>query len=313
LDYLSDLYSETHAGGSLSLTKALGSENLIGRVSYTLESIDVQIDHSRHTGTNFTYSTNTVVDVTNNTSTTTITTNVSPANISQDIYDEGGRRLVSKIGTSLAYDTRNSTFLATSGQRTELSTEIAGSYLGGDTDFYKLEAKSVWYFPGFFEGHVIEVGGEMGVVSSYGNGDRGKDRVPIFDRWFLGGLYSLRGYRYRDVGPQDQFGEPLGGSTYWFSSIEYSLPIIERLRFAMFYDIGNVYSQAYSFNPGKIRQPRYLGDERGLYEDNWGIGLRINIPMLGPLRLDYGFPMTHDKNLGSSGRFNFGVGFQSRF
>ncbi len=141
------------------------------------------------------------------------------------------------------------------------------------------------------------------MVKSYGNGDRGRDRVPIFDRWFLGGLYSLRGYRYRDVGPHDQFDEPLGGNTYWFGSVEYSIPIIERLRFAMFYDIGNVYRQPFSFN----------SEGRGIYNDNWGIGLRINIPLLGPLRLDYGFPLTHDKNLSDKGRFNFGVGFQSRF
>lgn len=285
LGYLSHLYEETHSGGTLSLSKALGTELLIGRVAYTLESIDVNVDSSRHT--------NTIVKG----------TNVFKPNISRDIFEEDGRRLVSKFGTSIAYDTRNNVFLANRGQRTELSAEIAGGPLGGDTDFYKIEAKSVWYFPGFFPGHILEIGGQSGVVSSYGNGDRGRDRVPIFDRWFLGGLYSLRGYRYRDVGPHDNFDEPIGGNTFWFGSAEYSLPIIERLRFAMFYDIGNVYSKEFSFN----------SEGRGFYNDNWGVGLRINIPLLGPLRLDYGFPLTHDKNLGNKGRFNFGVGFQSRF
>lgn len=284
--FLSDLYEETHTGGSLSLTRALGSDFLIGRIAYTLESINVDIENGRHT---------------NNIIRTDGTTN--RANISQDIFDEGGRRLVSKIGPSIAYDTRNNSLMPTRGQRTELSAELAGGVLGGDTDFYKTELKSAWYFPGFFEGHVLEVIGQTGFVKSYGDGDRGRDRVPIFDRYFLGGLYSLRGYRYRDVGPQDRFGEPLGGNTYWFGSAEYSIPIIERLRFAMFYDIGNVYAQSFSFNPngGKF------------YNDNWGIGLRINIPMLGPLRLDYGFPITHDDNLSDSGRFNFGVGYHREF
>ncbi|MEO6184543.1 MAG: outer membrane protein assembly factor BamA [Verrucomicrobiota bacterium] len=297
LGYLSDLYDERHTGGSLSLTKALGSESLIGRVAYTLESIDVKIDKSRHVDT--TYSTNTVTTPTN--SVTTITTN--KANISQDIYDEGGQRLISKFGSSIAYDTRNNHLLPERGQRTELFGEIAGGPLGGDTDFYKVELKSAWYFPGFLPGHILEIVGQSGFVKAYGNGDRGRDRVPIFDRWFLGGLYSLRGYKYRDVGPQDEFGEPLGGNSYWFGSAEYSIPIIERLRFAMFYDVGNVYSGAFSFDP----------KGRGFYNDNWGVGLRINIPLLGPLRLDYGFPLTHDKNLGGQGRFNFGVGFNTRF
>ncbi|MEO5802079.1 MAG: outer membrane protein assembly factor BamA [Verrucomicrobiota bacterium] len=283
--FLSDLYEETHTGGTLSLTRALGSDFLIGRIAYTLESINVDLDSSRHT--------NDIVTAT--------TTN--RANISQDLFEEGGRRLVSKFGTSLAYDTRNNALLPTHGQRTQLSGEVAGGILGGDVDFYKLELKSVWYFPGFFPGHILEVAGQSGVVDSYGNGDRGRDRVPIFDRWFIGGLYSLRGYRYRDVGPHDQFDEPLGGNTYWFGSAEYSLPIVERLRFAMFYDIGNVYAQAFSFSSNR----------GGFYNDNWGIGLRINIPYLGPLRLDYGFPITHDKDLGNNGRFNFGVGYHREF
>jgi len=313
LGFLSDLYEETHTGGTLSLSKPLGTELLIGRVAYTLESVNVAIDRNRHLGTNTTVTTNPGVTNSMMTNATSFTTNVSLPNISQDIFDEGGRRLVSKFGSSIAFDTRNSNLTASRGQRSELSGEVAGGPLGGDTDFGKIEAKSVWYFPGFFEGHVLELASEAGVVTSYGNGDRGRPRVPIFDRWFLGGLYSLRGYRYRDVGPQDEFGEPLGGGTFWFGSAEYSVPIIERLRFAVFYDIGNVYAQPFSLNPGVIRNRSGVIGDRGFYQDNWGIGLRINIPYLGPLRLDYGFPLTHDKNLGDKGRFNFGVGFQSRF
>ena len=285
LGFLSDSYEETHTGGTLSLTKALGSEFLIGRVGYTLESVDVKVDSGLHPNT-----------VTNGTV-------VSPANVSQEIYDQDGRRLVSKFGPSIAYDTRNSNLLPDRGQRTELSGEIAGGPLGGDADFYKIELKTAWYFPGFLPGHILEVVGQIGFVNDYGNGDRGSSSVPIFGRYFLGGLYSLRGYKYRDVGPQDEFGEPLGGNTYWFGSAEYSIPIVERLRFAMFYDIGNVYADAYSFD----------AQGRGVYTDNWGIGLRINIPLLGPLRLDYGFPLTHDNNVSDKPRFNFGVGFNTRF
>jgi outer membrane protein insertion porin family len=134
--FLSDLYEETHTGGSLSLTRALGSDFLIGRVAYTLESIDVKIDDSAHT--------NTITNV------TATSTNIFPPNISQDLYDEDGRRLVSKFGASIAYDTRNSNLLPTRGQRSELSGEIAGGVFGGDTDFYKMELKTAWYFPGFF-------------------------------------------------------------------------------------------------------------------------------------------------------------------
>ncbi|MEO7677639.1 MAG: outer membrane protein assembly factor BamA, partial [Verrucomicrobiota bacterium] len=109
LGYLSDLYEETHTGGTLSLTKALGTELLIGRVAYTLETINVAIDSDRHT--------NTITRGTNA---------PSLPNISQDIFNENGRRLVSKFGSSIAFDTRNSNLLATRGQRSELSGEVAG-------------------------------------------------------------------------------------------------------------------------------------------------------------------------------------------
>jgi outer membrane protein insertion porin family len=73
---------------------------------------------------------------------------------------------------------------------------------------------------------------------------------------------------------------------------------------AVFYDIGMVYPNAWSFR----QDP-----ETGFYNDNWGVGLRLNIPHLGPLRLDYGIPITADPNNDSSGRFQFSVGYERPF
>ena len=268
LGFLSDVYDQTQTGARLSLTRALGSDFLIGSVSYTIENVGIDI--------------------------------TDRANASPTILDEEGNRLVSKIGTSIAYDTRNSTFLPNGGQRTELLTELAGGPLGADTDYFRVEMKTAWYFKGFAEGHVLELSGRTGVVQNYGS----SDRVPLFDRWFLGGMYSLRGFKYREVGPKDGTGEPLGGETYWFGSAEYSIPIIDRLRGAFFYDAGMVYRSAF----------RYTQDiyNTGMYNDNVGIGLRLNLP-IGPLRLDYGIPITHDPSNGGSGRFNFGVGYTREF
>ena len=264
LNYLSDYYDERITGGRVGLTRALGSDYLIGGVSYTLENIGI----------------------------THVTTN-APLVIQQ----EEGYSLVSKVGTSIAYDTRNHAMLPNKGQRTEFLTEVAGGPFGGEKDFYKLELRSSWYFKGFAKGHVIEVSGRSGVVEAYDN----TTKVPLFDRWFLGGMYSLRGFKYHKAGADDTFdnGEPLGGNTYWFGSVEYSIPIIDRLRFAVFYDIGNVYKDSYDFNFGE-------------YLDNWGIGLRLNLP-IGPLRFDYGIPINSGKYTGSSGRFQFGVGYTREF
>jgi outer membrane protein insertion porin family len=281
---LNDIYNETDLGGTVSLTRALGSDFLIGRVSYTLEQVGIDINKDYHLA----YTSRRGV--------------YHPANMSQEIYDEHGERIVSKMGYSIAYDTRNNALLPDKGQRTELATEVAG--LGGDSEFYKLELRTGWYFRGFAEGHVLEVVGRTGVADSYGD----SDRVPIFDRYFLGGMYSLRGYRYREVGPRDEFKEPLGGDTFYFGSVEYSIPIIERVRLATFYDIGNVFKKSYSFDPGKMSN----GEDRPFFYDDVGIGLRLNLP-IGPLRLDYGFPLNHDPLDRSSGRFQFGVGYFRQF
>lgn len=257
LNYYSDLYDFTQAGVRFSLTKALPF-NLIGSVSYTLENIGLE--------------------------------NVSDS-APLVIKQEDRHQIISKVGTSIAYDTRNNALEPTRGQRTELMTEVAGGPLGMDDDFYKWEVRSSWFFPGFFEGQVWELVGRTGVAEPYGS----STRVPLFERYFLGGVNSLRGYRYRTIGPHED-GEPIGGNTFYFGSVDYTIPIIDRLKFAIFYDIGNVYLKSYDFN---------FAD----YSDNWGVGIRLNIPRLGPLRLDYGIPINHTSDVSSSGKFQFSVGF----
>jgi outer membrane protein insertion porin family len=142
----------------------------------------------------------------------------------------------------------------------------------------------------------------------------------------LGGIDSLRGYRYREVGPKDEpqniqqpsgtgptvvntiipsRNEPIGGGTYWIGTAEYSVPVIDYVRFAVFYDIGMVYPDPYSF--------RVQNKFNNLYNDNYGFGLRLNIPHLGPLRLDYGIPIKSDPSNRSNGRFQFSVGYTRPF
>ncbi len=315
-----DLYSERHTGATVSLTKALGNEFLIGRIGYTLESAGINInDESLLSAVQ-----KTTVNVPAHlappiipggapipvAATNYTTTNSVVQPLPDDIAQEAGSRIISKITASLAYDTRNNAMLPSRGERSEILGEFSG--LGGDVSLYKLEARTAWYFPGFWDGHIWELVGRAGVVDTYGDGDRGTKRVPLFDRWYLGGLYSLRGFSYRDVGPKVRptdvpggiyAGEPLGGDTYYFGSVEYTLPIIERLRFAMFYDIGNVYKDPFSFK----RQPG-----QATYSDNWGLGLRLNLP-IGPLRFDYGVPINHDDDTGGGGKFQFGVGYTRDF
>jgi outer membrane protein insertion porin family len=289
LDYESpnNIYDETRTGMRLSLTRALWSDFFIGSVYYNLEDINISL--------NSPYTTfmgpATAANPTGQNTPTAIIEQATSAH------------LYSRFGTTLAYDTRNSTELPNHGQRTEIDPEISV----GDVDYYKVQLRSAWYFPGLMKGHVIEAVGRAGIADGL-NGD-----VPFYDAYYLGGLYSLRGYKFRNVSPRDpNYGtpgysipnEPIGGDSYWFGSGEYSIPIVEKeggvgVRVAAFYDVGSVGQGSTSFS--------------GVFDDDVGLGLRINIPHMGPLRLDYGVPITHDKYNGGSGQFQFGAGYTRQF
>lgn len=266
--FQSTLYDQQQTGGSVAVSAPLwGSDFWRGRVSYTFENVGI--------------------------------TDVNTALVSPELVAEAGTQLVSKLGLGATYDARRGGLVPNGGQRVELISELAG--LGGDAKFYRLEMRGSQYFPGFFDGHTWEILGRLGTIQGYSG-----HNVRLFNRYFLGGPRTLRGYRFARVSPRDSLGEAFGGNTYWFSSVEYSIPIIERLRLAAFYDVGNVYSSAFSFNPNTSK-----GEQ--LVQDNVGIGVRLNIPALGPLRLDYGIPIQRDANNPSSGRFNFDVGFTRDF
>ena len=72
---------------------------------------------------------------------------------------------------------------------------------------------------------------------------------------YLGGASTLRGFKFRDVGPKDDQGNAVGGNTLARCTIEYTIPIIERVRFAVFYDGGFVNPGSWSFSPEKVQVP----------------------------------------------------------
>jgi outer membrane protein insertion porin family len=276
-----DIYTETDLGTKVGLSRALGSDFLRGGVNYTVENVGIHLSSGA-----------------------TPLSLYSQDNVPTAIQDTLGDHILSTVGTSIAYDTRNSVQLPNKGQRTELIAQVTGGPLGGSYSFYRLEAHTAHYFRGLSPGHVLELGGVAGVVDEFG---RASD-VPFFERYFLGGPNSLRGFKYRYVSPRQvpniADNEPIGGDTYWFGSAEYSIPIFEQergvgVRVAFFYDIGSVGAAPYNAN---------IGD----YSDDYGIGLRLNLP-IGPLRLDYGIPIHHDQYSSAAGKFQFTVGWERPF
>ncbi len=290
-DSPNDVFNEARTGARVSLTRTLfGSDFWRGSIFYNLEDVGIFLNSGWHG----------FINGPGSPPLPATSPNVPPA-----ILQQTGDHLFNRFGSTISYDTRNAVVgLPNWGQLTEFDPEIS---FGDSETFYKLELKTAWFFPGLFKGHVIEVDGRVGVADSISGPD-----VPFYDRYFLGGEYDLRGFKYRNVAPRENnpyqpgtvYNEPVGGDSFYFGSVEYSLPIFEKpgsfgVRFAVFYDVGSVGTGPYTFS--------------GNFDDDYGFGLRLNIPRLGPLRLDYGIPITHDKYNGAGGQFQFSAGYEREF
>jgi len=215
--------------------------------------------------------------------------NVDPT-ASDFILSQAGSTLESKIFGSVVYDSRDNVLLSHRGQRITFSPFIAGGFLGGDTQVYALALEGSQYFH-LPKDLILLINGEIATVSQWGNGTD----VPIYERLFLGGSNNLRGFPFREVGPQDSNGEPTGGKSMARATVELTFPIIEKARGAIFYDTGFVNDSQWSFGFNHIAS-------------DIGVGLRLDLP-IGPLRLDYGYPIQRDGYNGG-GHFNFNVGYQ---
>lgn len=267
-------YDQTNAGISLGLRKPVG-ENAYFETTYTLQNVNLDVNEDE--------------------------------NPTQLIRNEDGEFIQSKIDFGFVHDTRDSVFITRKGHKFEAGLMASG--LGGDVEVYGANIGGQQYFslPG---DTILSIEGMARWVDGWGNSGSANGDVPIFERLFLGGANNLRGYDYREAGPKDASGEPIGGNVSVYASIEYSFPIIEKVRGAVFYDIGYV-STDVTANNGTTAGVRNGGPIVGDGEvySNVGIGLRMFLPV-GPIRLDLGLPLVKDDFTGDSPRFQFNMGYK---
>ena len=254
--YLSSVYNQSNLGFSIEARKPLGSW-MSASLGYRLESIDIFDLNS---------------------------------SVSDELKAEAGQYTKSQVTAGWVYDHRDNPFLSRHGQRVSLTTYVAGGPIGGTEQIYGFDAEGSQYFHLPWD-LILLLNGEAASVDSWGSGDR----VRISDRLFLGGSNNLRGFNFRDVGPKDKNGEPLGGLSMARATIEVTFPIVVKARGAFFYDTGILDTGAFKFGTDH-------------YASDVGFGLRLDLP-IGPLRVDYGIPIDRDGNHGS-GKFNFNVGYQ---
>ncbi len=193
---------------------------------------------------------------------------------------------------TLTYDTRNETINPRHGVIGKISLDESLS-LGSAKSYTKLEASVRKFIP---------AGRKSSFVVTASGGGALTNSLPEFAMYSLGGPYSIRGFNISEVGV---------GKGYMMASLEYRTPIpfidrltsntfVNNIRLAGFVDGGKIFSQSISDK---------LYDRPG-YAISVGAGVRIFIPGLGPINLDYGFPLTNTKGSRSSGFFTFGMGDQ---
>lgn len=220
-----------------------------------------------------------------------------------NLFNDG---LTSSIRPTLTFDTRNNRLFPTSGIFLQGSTEVSVAGLGSENEFIRNQFTGRFYYP-ITPTIVFKVNSQAGVVTS-----PAADGVPLFARFFLGGIFDVRGYRLRSIGPRLPLtssldpnsptvrnGANVGGNMSYHQNVEIEFPIIQAvgLRGVVFTDLGNawnledVYCKAAPASDFAVADPCFEPLDLFRVRTSAGFGLRWFSP-LGPLRFEWGFPFS---------------------
>jgi outer membrane protein insertion porin family len=213
---------------------------------------------------------------------------------SESIRNEEGTSLTSSVTPGITYDSRDHFFNPTEGTKSAFSVKFAG--LGGDNRFIKSDVSARWHYPllkdpNWGGAYVLALGGSLGYGLGLAERSSGEKDLPLFERYFLGGMNSVRGFAERSIGPREtscfiekSLGrrrcptDVIGGEKAAVFNAELTFPVLEQygLRGVTFFDIGN------AFSAGDFR----FGD----FRRSVGVGGRWMSPF-GPLRVELGLPL----------------------
>ena len=234
---------------------------------------------------------------------------------SNAIKSEEGSSWTSSMAPNISYDSRDHFFNTTEGTKSFFSTKFAG--LGGDNRFIKSDVSARWYYPllkdpNWGGAYVLSLGGSLGYGVGLATRADGQKDLPLFERYFLGGINSIRGFSDRSLGPRergcgkndktnDQLScgnDVIGGDKAAVLNTELLFPIAEQygLRGVAFFDMGNAFgascttiTDSSTGNKKKIC-PSDSVFSFGDFRRSVGIGGRWMSPF-GPLRVELGFPL----------------------
>ncbi len=214
--------------------------------------------------------------------------------------------ITSSLRFTLNWDSRDNRQSTSQGIFANYAVQVADQYLGSDNTFVRQTAFARFYQRAFGP-IVFKVNMEMGLMTS-------RKIVPVFERFYLGGIYTIRGYRLQSVGPQAGLaaagdpnlpiiaeGRPIGGDFQAFYNVEFEFPIVEAvgIKGVLFTDGGNAWNLfAFRDQFGNCQAPQAPQIEassrpcgiNGFLRYSVGFGLRWFSP-LGPLRFEWGIPI----------------------
>jgi len=219
------------------------------------------------------------------------------------IRDQAGESTLSSITGTVTRNTTDYYLDPTRGSVSQISAEFAG--LGGTEKFAKYIADQRFFHP-YKWGTVFSLHGQIGYIQSVGG-----EEIPIDERFYLGGINTIRGFKSRQVGPRvrvarqivdaagnvtatgDDF-EFIGGDKQAYFNLEYTFPLLKDmgLKGVLFFDTGNAWSEDENF----FSEMRY----------SVGGGIRWFSPM-GPLRLEWGYNLKPREGEDQS-EFEFSIG-----
>lgn len=268
-----DLYNETHRGGGITFGKRF-KEIYNGSIGYTYESVLVKNITDRYYD-----------EIVPGGAT------IRHQKISDEIANQIDRGTVATSSLSLGFsrDTRDNVFDTTKGSSQRVSYTVAGGYLSGDNYFQKVVLDTSWFLPSFWK-FVWGFHAMLGVVNNFGQ----STAVPVYERFYMGGAETVRGYEYRG-----EIGVIEGGKLTSLFNLEYSFPIVREkrqtiIKGALFYDAGNTWSTT------------RLGHYDYALKQGIGFGLRFTIPMF-PIRLDWAYGLNHREGEQKS-QLHFSIG-----
>ncbi len=285
-----DDYSSDKQGGSIRVGRAFG-ENSWGRIGYKYEVSNVDLEVKTETVKVVDENGNVVKDADGNDKT-------EEKIIEPNIFlkSQEGRRVIGSIFPSITYDTRNDPYSPSAGRKLVLSTELAG--VGGEENFYKIigeytEYHRIWEeFVGMFHAKIGRADGYSG------------EDLHLNERFFMGGPRSLRGFTFRDIGPQiinNNSKVAIGGEASLLFNVELQYRFTRYFRGFLFYDRGNVYGKFDELN--NTTSKHYdLEDMR----HSAGFGIHF-FSALGPLSVSYGFKLDK-REAESASEFHFSIG-----